>query len=75
MQNCLLGKLKYGRSSKNCNLVGPLLEKALIQLLFDKDYKASYETHGHQVLTSFTNSFFEFYEKNCENCKHSKERI
>ena len=55
-------RLYYSRC-RNMNFVGPLLEKALIKLLFNCDYKLSIGVDALAVLTSFSNTFFEeFYE-------------
>ena len=51
-------RLNYCRSY-NKNLVGPLLEKALIKLHFDGKYESADAVAGHNVLTSFTDNFFE----------------
>ena len=59
----MYGHLMYCQRTENGSFVGPLLEKALIQLLCDGSYESAIGTFGHQVLTSFTNSFFEFYSK------------
>ena len=55
-------KLYYSQSHNN-NFVGPLLEKALIKLHFDKDYDLSYGVSVSTVLSSFTNNFFEEFSK------------
>ena len=52
------GGLIYGRSS-NENLVGPLLEKALVQLHFDGRYEAARGVPATFVMASLSNSFFE----------------
>ena len=45
--------------SYNKNLVGPLLEKALIKLHFNENYKSAVCVEDYYVLTSFANNFFE----------------
>ena len=56
----------YSKSS-NGSLLGSLLEKALIQLLFDGEYEAATGVLGHHVLTSFTNNLFEIYLRDSSN--------
>ena len=51
-------RLKYCRSY-NGNLVGPLLEKALVQLMFDGNYSSAYAVSASLVMTSLTNSFYD----------------
>ena len=45
--------------SNNDDMVGPLLEKALVDLHFDGDYKSTYAIRPSFVLSSFTNSYYE----------------
>ena len=48
--------------SYNDNLVGPLLEKALVKLHFDGNYELAKNVRAPFVMTSLTNNFFEeFY--------------
>ena len=51
-------KLVYCRSS-NGNLLGPLLEKALVQLHFGGNYELSYGIHPGLVMASLTNNLCE----------------
>ena len=54
-------KLKYCRTYDQ-NFLGPLLEKALVQLHFDGKYELAEGVHAVNVLTRFINTFFErFY--------------
>ena len=50
--------LTYGKRS-SANLVGLLLEKALVQLHFDGNYESSVNVEASFVLTSLSNNFFE----------------
>ena len=57
-----LNKLYYS-DGRDRNFVGPLLEKALMETHFKGDYKSAGSVDAVNVLTSFTNSFFEeFYD-------------
>lgn len=51
-------RLKYCRSS-NGNMVGPLLEKALVQLMFKGDYESAVGVHAYFVMSSLTNNFYD----------------
>ena len=51
-------KLKYCRSSNN-NLIGPLLEKALVELHFGGNYQSAEGVPASFVLSSLSNNFFE----------------
>ena len=51
-------RLVYGKSSNN-NLMGPLLEKALVHLLFDGNYESANGVPATLVMSSLTNNFFE----------------
>ena len=51
----------YCRSSNN-NIIGPLLEKALVKLHFEGSYESSKAVPASFVMSSLTNNFFEeFY--------------
>ena len=52
------GTLIFSRSA-NDDFIGPLLEKALIDLLFDGDYQSSYMVLPSHVLSSLFNNYFE----------------
>ena len=53
----------YYSDGMNQNFVGPLLEKALVELLFAGNYKLARSIDGAIVLTSFSNALFEeFYD-------------
>ena len=56
----LFNELYFSRSW-NRNFVGPLLEKALMQLHFDGNYKSAEGIDCIVFLTSFTNNIFESY--------------
>ena len=59
--------LIYCRSYNN-NLVGPFLEKALVKLHFDENYKSSECVTASFVMSSLTNKFIEeFYFLEYEN--------
>ena len=58
--------LMYGRSS-NENLVGPLLEKALVQLHFDGNYESAKSVPVHLVASSLSNNFFEQFPARSKN--------
>ena len=45
--------------SNNDDMIGPLLEKALVDLHFDGDYESTYGICFSFVLSSFTNSYYE----------------
>ena len=45
--------------SYNDNLVGPLLEKALVKLHFDGNYELSDNVRAPFIMSSLTNNFFE----------------
>ena len=52
----------YYSDGRDQNYVGPLLEKALIELLFNGNYELAHGDGTMNVLNSFTNSYFEeFY--------------
>ena len=54
--------------SYNDNLVGPLLEKALVKLHFNGNYESAKSVCASFVLSSLTNNFFEeFYFLEHEN--------
>ena len=50
--------LNYSVCTKN-SVLGPLLEKALVQLHFDGNYESSQSVPGTQILSSLANYFFE----------------
>ena len=57
-------KLYYSDGLNN-NFVGPLLEKALVQLLFKGNYELTHYIDSVKVFSSFSNNFCkEFYETN-----------
>ena len=61
-------ELKYCRSI-NSNLIGPLLEKALVFLHFDGNYESAKSVPASFILSSLTNNFFEtFYFHTNKNC-------
>ena len=57
--------------SYNDNLVGPLLEKALVNLHFDGNYKAADGVTAAFVMSSLTNNFFEEVHSLKNNCFYS----
>ena len=70
-------RLIYSKSS-NGNLVGPLLEKALVKLHFNGNYEAAVGINGNDVFTSFTNNFFEHYfsySKDKHYINYSKSKL
>ena len=64
-------KLAYCRSS-NGSLLGPLLEKALVQLLFDGNYKWSESVSSCLVMASLTNNFFEDFRASSSDLRFEK---
>ena len=48
-------------TTKTKSVVGPLLEKALVQLLFDGNYELSKGVAAYNVFTSLTNNFCETF--------------
>ena len=60
--------LLYSQSVKAGECLSPLLEKALVQLLFEGKYEKARSVAAVKVFTSFTNTFFEQIIKYGNNC-------
>ena len=63
--------------SRSCNdsLVGPLLEKAIVQLHYGGNYESTRGINATNVLSSFTDSFFEHHLTNSKDTHFSLEEL
>lgn len=68
-------KLYYSRSC-NKNFIGPLLEKALVKLLFNGEYKFADNVRAVKVFSCFSNNFFEvIFESDLSNLGYKLQDV